>query len=113
MNHLIPRISYEYTFYLYDITPNDKLTHGLSRTAITALILNFYLKRIRKLYYLVAIGASWTALALWEVYELAAVATGLGGGYIQTEPMDLAISLCLLSLASLYETLTIISLTRF
>jgi hypothetical protein len=52
------------------------------------------------------------SIALWEVYELAALATGFGGGYIQTEPMDLTISLCLLSLASLYETLTIISLTR-
>lgn len=52
------------------------------------------------------------SIALWEVYELAALATGFGGGCIQTEPMDLTISLCLLSLASLYETLTIISLTR-
>jgi hypothetical protein len=61
--------------------------------AITALILNFYLMRKRQLYYIVAIGASWIAFVLWEVYELVAVATGLGGGHIQTEPMDLAIDL--------------------
>jgi Ca2+/Na+ antiporter len=32
----------EYTFHLYDTTPIDKFTHGLSGMAITALILNFY-----------------------------------------------------------------------
>jgi hypothetical protein len=35
------------------------------------------------------------------VYELAAVATGFGGGYIQTEPMDLAIDLWVDSLGAL------------
>jgi hypothetical protein len=54
--------------------PIDKFTHGLSGMAITALILNFYLMRKRKLYYFVAIGASCIAFVLWEVYELAAVA---------------------------------------
>ena len=61
--------------------------------AVTVLVLNFYLTRHRKLYYFVAIGTSWIAFMVWEVYELAAVATGFGGGYIQTEPMDLAIDL--------------------
>jgi hypothetical protein len=68
----------EYTFHLYDITPIDKFTHGLSGMAITAFILNFYMTRKRKLYYFVAIGVSWIAFVLWEVYELVAVATGLG-----------------------------------
>lgn len=91
----------EYTFHLYDTTPIDKFTHGLSGMAITALILNFYLTRKRKLYYFVAIGASWVAFVLWEIYELAAVATGFGGGYIQTEPMELAIDLWVDSLGAL------------
>ena len=91
----------EYTFHLYDTTRVDKFTHGLSRMAITALILNFYLTRSRKLYYFVAIGASWIAFVLWEAYELAAVATGFGRGYIQTEPMDLAIDLWVDSLGAL------------
>lgn len=72
----------EYTFHLYNTTPIDKFTHGLSGMAITALVLNFYLTRKRKLYYFVAIGASWIGFVLWEVYELAVVATGFGGGYI-------------------------------
>jgi len=71
----------EYTFHLYDTTPIDKFTHGLSGMAITAVILNFYLTRKRKLYYFIAIGASWVAFVLWEIYELAAVATGFGGKY--------------------------------
>ena len=69
--------------------------------AITALVLNFYLTRHRKLSYFVAIGASWIAFVSWEIYELAAVATDFGGGYIQTEPMDLAIDLWVDSLGAL------------
>ena len=91
----------EYTFHLYDTTPIDKFTHGLSGMAITALILNVYLTRKRKLYYFVAIGASWVAFVLWEIYEIAAVASGFGGGYIQTESMDLAIDLWVDSLGAL------------
>jgi hypothetical protein len=45
--------------------------------AITAIVLNLYLTRTRKLYYFVAVGASWIAIVLWEVYEIVAVATGL------------------------------------
>ena len=69
--------------------------------AITALVLNFYLTRKRQLYYFIAIGVSWVTFVLWEVYELAAVATGFGGGYIQTEPMDLAIDLWVDTLGAL------------
>jgi hypothetical protein len=91
----------EYTFHLYDTTSINKFTHGLSGIAITALVLNFYLTRKRQLYYFIAIGVSWVAFVLWEVFELAAVATGFGGGYIQTEPMDLAFDLWVDSLSAL------------
>lgn len=87
------------SIYLYDTTSIDKFTHGLSGMAITALV--FYLTRKRQLYYFIAIGVSWVTFVLWEVYELAAVATGFGGGYIQTEPMDLAIDLWVDSLGAL------------
>ena len=79
----------------------DKYTHGLSGMSITALVLNFYLTRKRQLYYFIALGVSWVTIVLWEVYELVAVATGFGGGYIQTEPMDLAIDLSVDSLGAL------------
>jgi hypothetical protein len=69
--------------------------------AVTAFVLNFYLTRKRQLYYFTSIGASWIAFVIWKVYELAAVATGFGGGYIQTEPMDLAIDLWVDSLGAL------------
>ncbi len=61
----------EYTFHLYDTTPIDKFTHGLSGMAITALVLNFCLTRKRQLCYFIAIGVSWVTFVLWEVYELA------------------------------------------
>src|ERR1044071_10088901 len=41
----------EYIFDIYDITPIDRFTHGLSGMAITALVLNFNLTRGRKVYY--------------------------------------------------------------
>jgi hypothetical protein len=91
----------EYAFHVYDTTPIDKFTHGLSGMAVTAIILNFYLTRKRQLYYIVAIGTSWIAFVLWEVYELVAVAYGLGGGFIQTEPIDLSIDLWIDSLGAL------------
>jgi hypothetical protein len=40
----------EYTFHLYDITPIDRFTHGLSGMALTAIVLNLYLTRNRKYY---------------------------------------------------------------
>src|ERR671919_2121172 len=60
----------EYTFHIYDITPIDRFTHGLSGMALTAIILNLYLTRKREFYYVVSIGVSWIAFILWEVYEL-------------------------------------------
>lgn len=59
----------EYQFHIYDITPIDVFTHGLSGMAVAALILNFNLTRNRKLYYSVAIGTSWIAFIAWEVFE--------------------------------------------
>ena len=91
----------EYTFHVYDTTPIDKFTHGLSGMAVTAIILNFFLTRKRQLYYIVAIGASWIAFILWELYELIAVAYGFGGGFIQTEPMDFGIDLWVDTLGAL------------
>ena len=59
----------EYYFHIYDITPIDVFTHGLSGMAVTAAILNFNLTRNRKIYYMVGIGASWMAFLGWEVFE--------------------------------------------
>ncbi len=59
----------EYTFHIYDITPIDRFTHGLSGMAITAFILNFNLTRGRKVYYPTSIAVSWLAFILWELYE--------------------------------------------
>ncbi|MGA8106825.1 MAG: hypothetical protein WB815_09240 [Nitrososphaeraceae archaeon] len=41
----------ENTFHVYDTTPIDKFTHGLSGMAITAIVLNLYLTRRREYYY--------------------------------------------------------------
>ena len=35
----------ENTFHVYDTTPVDRFTHGLSGMAITAIVLNLYLTR--------------------------------------------------------------------
>ena len=59
----------EYQFHIYDITPIDVFTHGLSGMAVTALILNFNLTRNRKLYYFAGIGTSWIAFIAWEIFE--------------------------------------------
>ena len=55
---------------MYDVTPVDRFTHGLSGMAVTTIILNLYLTKKREFYYVVSIGASWIAFILWEVYEL-------------------------------------------
>ncbi len=55
----------EYTFHIYDVTPIDRFTHGLSGMAITAVVLNINLTRGRKVYYPTAIAASWVAFILW------------------------------------------------
>lgn len=54
----------ENTFHVYDVTPVDRFTHGLSGMAVTAIILNLYLTRKRQFYYVVSIGASWIAFIL-------------------------------------------------
>src|ERR671933_2219284 len=38
----------EYTFHIYDVTPVDRFTHGLSGMAVTAIVLNVNLTRGRK-----------------------------------------------------------------
>jgi uncharacterized membrane protein len=48
----------EYTFHIYDVTPIDRFTHGLSGMAITAVVLNINLTRGRKVYYPTAIATS-------------------------------------------------------
>jgi hypothetical protein len=60
----------ENTFHVYDTTPVDRFTHGLSGMAIAAIVLNLYLTRRREYYYPMAISVSWIAFILWEVYEL-------------------------------------------
>ncbi|MCP8311707.1 MAG: hypothetical protein L6N95_02615 [Candidatus Methylarchaceae archaeon HK01B] len=59
----------EYVFHLYDVTPIDRFTHGLSGMAVTALILNLNLSRNRKIYYTIGIGASLIAFIAWEIFE--------------------------------------------
>jgi membrane-bound ClpP family serine protease len=90
----------EYTFHIYDVTPIDRFTHGLSGMAITAVVLNINLTRGRKVYYPTAIAASWVAFILWEVYEWLSVMFN-SNTTIQTTPWDLAIDLWIDSLGAL------------
>jgi hypothetical protein len=90
----------EYTFHLYDVTPVDKFTHGLSGMAITAFILNFNLTRGRKVYYPVSIGVSWLAFVAWEIYEWIAVMTIPNSG-IETSLWDMGIDLWIDTLGAL------------
>jgi uncharacterized membrane protein YjdF len=91
----------ENTFHVYDTTPVDRFTHGLSGMAITAIVLNIYLTRRREYYYPIAIGVSWIAFVLWEVYELIYVAYTGPSGFIQSDPWDLAIDLWIDTLGAL------------
>jgi uncharacterized membrane protein YjdF len=91
----------ENTFHVYDTTPVDRFTHGLSGMAITAIVLNLYLTRRREYYYLVAIGVSWIAFIVWEVYELIYIAYNGPNGFIQSDPWDLAIDLWIDTLGAL------------
>jgi hypothetical protein len=91
----------EYTFHVYDITPIDRFTHGLSGMAVTAIILNLYLTRKREFYYVVSIGVSWIAFILWEVYELIYITYIGPAGFIQSDPWDIIIDLWIDSLGSL------------
>lgn len=90
----------EYSLHIYDVTPVDRITHGLSGMAVTAVILNLNLTRGRKVYYPTAIGVSWLAFILWEVYEWLSVMFDPGMN-IQTDPWDLTIDLWVDTLAAL------------
>jgi len=91
----------ENTFHVYDVTPVDRFTHGLSGMAVTAIILNLYLTRKRQFYYVVSIGASWIAFILWEVYELIYIAYSGLSGFIQSDSWDIVIDLWIDSLGAL------------
>jgi uncharacterized membrane protein YjdF len=91
----------ENTFHVYDTTPVDRFTHGLSGMAITAIVLNLYLTRRREYYYTVAICVSWIAFVLWEVYELIYITFTGPSGFIQSDPWDLAIDLWIDTLGAL------------
>ena len=90
----------EYTFHIYDITPIDRFTHGLSGMAVTAAVLNLFLTRNRKIYYGASIGASWVFFVVWEVFEFV-FAYYNPGGLIQTDAWDVAIDLWIDSLGAL------------
>jgi uncharacterized membrane protein YjdF len=91
----------ENTFHVYDITPVDRFTHGLSGMAIAAIALNLYLTRKKEYYYPIAIGVSWVAFVLWEVYELIYIAYTGPSSFIQSDPWDLAIDLWIDTLGAL------------
>ena len=91
----------KYVFHLYDTTPIDSFTHGLSTMGITAIVLNFYLTRKRKKYYPISIGAAWIVFVIWEIYEWIHVTISGPGGFIQTEPIDMAIDLWIDTLGAL------------
>lgn len=82
----------EYVFHIYDITPIDRFTHGLSGMAVTAIVLNFSLTQNRKLYYSAAIGASWIAFIVWEIFEGIFVYVN-PQGFIQINAWDTLIDL--------------------
>jgi len=65
----VAHILAEYVFHLYDITPIDRFTHGLSGMAVASIILNLNLSRNRKVYYTIGILASWIAFIAWEIFE--------------------------------------------
>ncbi len=90
----------EYVFHIYDITPIDRFTHGLSGMAVTAIVLNFSLTQNRKLYYSAAIGASWIAFIVWEIFEGIFVYVN-PQGFIQINAWDTVIDLWIDSLGAL------------
>lgn len=91
----------ENTFHVYDTTPIDRFTHGLSGMGVTAIALNLYLTRKREKYYLIAITVSWIAFVLWEIFELMYIAYSGPSGFIQSDPWDLGIDLWIDSLGAL------------
>jgi len=90
----------EYWLHLYDVTPIDRFTHGLSGMAITAIILSFNLTNRRRVYYPASIAASWVAFILWEVYEWILVTT-VPGTNVEISPADTAIDLWIDTLGAL------------
>lgn len=90
----------EYALHIYDVTPIDRFTHGLSGMAVTAAVLNINLTRGRRVYYPAAIGVSWAAFILWEVYEWLSVMFD-PGTTIETSPWDLGIDLWIDTLGAL------------
>lgn len=90
----------EYALHIYDVTPVDRFTHGLSGMAVTAFILNFNLTRGRRIYYPTAIAVSWIGFIAWEVYEWLTVIQEPSSGIV-TGPWDLAIDLWIDTLGAL------------
>ncbi len=90
----------EYALHIYDVTPVDRITHGISGMAVTAIVLNINLTRGRRVYYPTAIGVSWAAFIVWEVYELLSVMFD-PNTHIETGPWDLAIDLWIDALGAL------------
>ena len=90
----------EYVLHLYDVTPIDRFTHGLSGMAVTAIVLVFNLTHRRRIYYPASIGASWAAFILWEVYEWILVAT-VPDSNVEVDPADTAIDLWIDTLGAL------------
>ncbi len=72
----------EYTFYLYDTTSIDSITHGLSAIGVTAIVLNFIITKKRRYYFPISIGAAWMAFTVWEVYEWISVSVYGSSGFI-------------------------------
>jgi hypothetical protein len=90
----------EYWLHLYDVTPIDRFTHGLSGMAVTAIVLIFNLTNRRRVYYPASIGASWAAFILWEVYEWILVTT-VPDSHVEVNPADTAIDLWIDTLGAL------------
>lgn len=90
----------EYWLHLYDVTPIDRFTHGLSGMAITAIVLIFSLGKRRRIYYPASIAVSWAAFILWEVYEWILVTT-VPGTNVQVDAADTAIDLWIDTLGAL------------
>jgi uncharacterized membrane protein len=94
-------VIFEYILHMYDTTPIDSFTHGLSAMGITSIVLNFYLTKKRQLYYPISIFAAWVGFILWEIYEWIQVSLTGASGFIQTEPIDMAVDLWVDTLGAL------------
>jgi hypothetical protein len=90
----------ENTFHVYDITPVDRFTHGLSGMAIAAIALNLYLTRRRE-YYTHIHRCFVDCIYFVGIYELIYRAYIGPSGFIQSDPWDLAIDLWIDTLGAL------------